>query len=431
MSKEIRTIKVEYLARVEGEGALWVKIRGDRVEEAQVRIFEPPRFFEAFLRGRHFSEAPDFTARICGICPVAYQMSSCQAMEDALGLTVPEPLRKLRRLLYLAEWLASHALHVFFLHAPDFLGYQDALQMSRDHGEMVKLGLKLKKAGNTLFALIGGREVHPVNVRVGGFYRVPAREELASLKDSLAWGREAALKTVRWTKDFPFPDLEPDYEFVALSHPEEYAILTGRLRSSRDLEIPVTAYEAHFEEIQAPYSHALQSRQKGGASYLVGPLARFNLNFAQLSPLAQEAAREAGVTPVCRNPFKSIVVRALEMVQATDEALNLIETYEPPSEPAVPAQPRAGVGCGLTEAPRGSLYHRYRLNEEGLIEEAKIVPPTSQNQKSMEQDLVQFAARNLNLPDEELTLRLEQVLRNYDPCISCATHTLRVKVVRD
>lgn len=179
------TIKVNYLARVEGEGGLYVKIKDNAVSEVKLKIFEPPRFFEAFLRGRHFSEAPDLTSRICGICPVAYQMSAVHALEDAFGLTVSGPLRALRRLIYCGEWLESHALHVFMLHAPDFLGYADALRMAQDHPEMVKLGLKLKKVGNDLVTFLGGREIHPINVRVGGFYRVPAKQELATLKERL------------------------------------------------------------------------------------------------------------------------------------------------------------------------------------------------------------------------------------------------------
>jgi sulfhydrogenase subunit alpha len=430
MTQETRTIKVDYVARVEGEGTLFLKIKGGRVERAEVRIFEPPRFFEAFLRGRRFSEAPDFTARICGICPVAYQMSSVQAMEDAFGAEVPPSLVSLRRLLYLGEWLASHALHVFFLHAPDFLGYQDALQMARDHVDLVKMGLALKKAGNALFACLGGREVHPVNVRVGGFYRVPTPRELAPVLEQLKGVRDAAIKTVRWTATLPFPDFEPDYEFVALSHPDEYAITRGRLRSNRGLDIPVEAYEDHFVEVQAPYSHALQSERRGGGAYFVGPLARFNLNFDQLLPIAQAEARQAGVTPPCCNPFQSIVVRAVEMLHAVEEALGLIEAYDMPATPAVPLKVRAGIGQGITEAPRGILYHRYRLDSEGLIQEAQIVPPTSQNQQSMEADLAQFAGRYLDLSDEDLTWRLEQALRNYDPCISCATHCLQLRVER-
>jgi sulfhydrogenase subunit alpha len=430
MQTETRTIKVDYLARVEGEGSIFLKIKGDQVERAEVRIFEPPRFFEAFLRGRRYSEAPDITARICGICPVAYQTSAVQAMEDLMGLNIPASLVKLRRLLYIGEWLSSHALHVFFLHAPDFLGYQDAIQMARDHGDTVKMGLELKKAGNALFACIGGREVHPVNVRVGGFYRAPMKKELSVLLEQLKKSREAAIQTVRWTATLPFPDFEPEYEFVALSHPEEYAITRGRLKSSRGLDVPISAYEDNFAEEQAPYSHALQSVRQGGGAYFVGPLARFNLNFEQLSDLAQTEARNAGLTPMVKNPFKSIIVRSVEMLHVVDEAVTLIEAYEEPEEAAVPAQIKAGRGCGISEAPRGILYHRYRIDDQGLIQEAQIIPPTSQNQKTIENDLAQFAGRFLDLPDEDLTWRLEQAVRNYDPCISCATHCLKVRVER-
>ena len=430
MGTKNRTIKVDYMARVEGEGRLFLKIKGDRVERAEVQIFEPPRFFEAFLRGRSFREAPDFTARICGICPVAYQSSAVQAMEEVLGVEIPEPIAKLRRLLYFGEWLSSHALHVFFLHAPDFLGYQDAIAMARDHGDMVKLGLGLKKAGNALFACLGGREIHPVNVKVGGFYRVPTKQEVAPLLEQFKQARDAAVQTVRWTGTLPFPDFEPEYEFVALSHPEEYAIIRGRLKSNRGLDIPVAAYEDHFTEEQAPYTHALQSVHKGAGAYFVGPLARVNLNFDQLNPPVQAEAKDAGLTPECRNPFKSIIARSVEMLQAAEEAVGLLETYEMPDAPAAPLEIKAGVGHGITEAPRGILYHRYRIDDQGLIQEAQIVPPTSQNQKSMEADLAQFAGRHLDLPDEELTWRLEQTIRNYDPCISCATHCLKVRVER-
>jgi coenzyme F420-reducing hydrogenase alpha subunit len=425
-----KTIKVPYLARVEGEGGLQIKIKGGRVEEVKLQIFEPPRFFEAFLRGRDFTEAPDLTSRVCGICPVAYQMSAVHAMEDALGLEVTGPLRALRRLLYCGEWIESHILHIFMLHAPDFLGYPDAIRMARDHPAMVKLGLRLKKAGNTLVSFLGGREIHPINVRVGGFYQVPARPELAALTDELKWARDAALETVRWTAGFDFPDFEPDYEFVALRHDLEYPLNEGRLVSSKGLDINVKEYESHFKETQAPYSHALQSTRVGQGPYLVGPLARYNLNFDRLPPLARDAARDAGLGPVCRNPFKSIVIRGVEVLFAVEEALGIIDAYEMPGEPAVPLEPRAAAGCGCTEAPRGILYHRYELDEQGLIVKAKLVPPTAQNQKMMESDLQGFVGRYLDLPDDQLTWQCEQLIRNYDPCISCATHFLRVDIDR-
>jgi coenzyme F420-reducing hydrogenase alpha subunit len=427
---DTRTIKVDYLARVEGEGALYVKVRGDRVEDVKLRIFEPPRFFEAFLRGRSYAEVPDITARICGICPVAYQMSSVHAMEDAFGVRVDGQLRELRRLLYCGEWIESHTLHVYMLHAPDFLGYQDAIRMAKDHAEAVNRGLQLKRVGNDIVRVVGGREIHPVNVRVGGFYRAPTRREFEPLAERLRWARDAALETVRWTATLPFPDFEQDYEFVALSHPDEYPFNEGRLVSNKGLDVAVRDYDDHFVEEHVAHSNALHSRLRERGEYLMGPLARYSLNFDRLSPVAREAAREAGLGPECRNPFKSIVVRAVEILYACDEALRIVEQYEPPARPAVEIAPREATGYACTEAPRGTLYHRYSVAADGSILEAKIVPPTSQNQKTIEKDLLDFVPRHLDLSHEELTLRCEQAVRNYDPCISCATHFLRLEVDR-
>jgi coenzyme F420-reducing hydrogenase alpha subunit len=426
-----KTIQVDYLARVEGEGGLHVKITGDAVTDVKLRIFEPPRFFEALLRGRAYSEAPDITARICGICPVAYQMSSVHAMEDAFGVRVEGQLRALRRLLYCGEWIESHVLHIYMLHAPDFLGYQDAIQLAKDYPEVVRRGLALKKAGNDLMSVIGGREVHPINVHVGGFYRVPTRQELADITERLRWARDAALETVRLVATFPFPRFEQDYEFVALQHPDEYPLNEGRIVSNKGLDIAVREYEDHFAEEHVAHSNALQSALKARGAYLAGPLARYNLNFDRLSPLAQEAAREAGLGRVCRNPFQSIIVRAVETVYACDEALRILDAYERPATPAVPVTLRAGIGYGCTEAPRGLLYHRYEIDERGLIVNAKIVPPTSQNQKMIELDLARFVREHMDLDPEELCWRCEQAVRNYDPCISCATHFLKLTVERD
>jgi len=425
-----KTIKVDYLARVEGEGALYIKIRGDKITDVKFKIFEPPRFFEAFLRGRMYSEAPDITARICGICPIAYQMSALHAMENAFGVHVDGQLRALRRLVYCGEWIESHVLHVFMLHAPDFLGYPDAIRMAQDHPEMVKRALQLKKAGNAIVAFIGGREVHPVNVRVGGFYRVPSKLELAQLAEQLKWGRDAAQETVRWVAQLPFPDFEQDYEFVALRHPAEYPFNEGRLVSNKGLDIAVREYDDHFVEEHVAYSNALHSILKDHGAYFVGPLARYNLNFDRLSPLAQEAARAAGLGPTCRNPFQSIIVRSVEVLYAFDEALRIIEQYEMPAQPALELRPRASVGYAITEAPRGILYHRYRLDDEGLILDAKIIPPTSQNQKTIENDLRHYVEQALHLPEEQLTWQCEQAIRNYDPCISCATHFLKLHIER-
>ena len=426
-----RTIDVDYLARVEGEGAIHVKVKGNKVTDVQLKIFEPPRFFEAFLRGRNFTEAPDITARICGICPIAYQMSAAHAMEDALGVKVEGQLRALRRLVYCGEWIESHALHVYLLHAPDFLGYQDAIQMAKDYPKEVQRALELKKIGNELVTLLGGREIHPINVKVGGFYKVPTKRQLASIVERLKWARDAAVETTRLVGTFRFPKFEQDYEFVALRHPDEYPFNEGHVASNKGLDIPVRDYENHFFEEHMPYSSTLHSVYKDHGPYFVGPLARYNLNFDRLTPLAQKAARSAGLAPECRNPFKSIIVRSVETVYACEEALRIIDQYEMPEKPAVEVKPHASRGCGCTEAPRGILYHRYRIDDNGTILDAKIVPPTAQNQRIIESDLREFVSKNLKLTQEKLTWQCEQAVRNYDPCISCSTHSLKLTIERE
>jgi coenzyme F420-reducing hydrogenase alpha subunit len=425
-----RTIKVDYLTRVEGEGALHLKVRNGEVAECNLKIFEPPRFFEAFLRGRDFREAPDITARICGICPVAYQMSAVHAMESICGVTVDGPLRELRRLIYCGEWIESHVLHVGMLHAPDFLGYPDAIAMAKDEPDMVNLVLDLKKAGNEIVAFLGGREIHPINVRVGGFYKVPRKRELAALGDRVRQAREQTIRLVRWVSEFDFPEFERDYEFVALSHPDEYPFNEGRLVSNRGLDIVIDEYDRSFIEEQVPHSTALHAVRSGSGAYLCGPLARYNLNFERLPEVARGNALAAGIRPPVNNPFKSIIVRAVEVLFACEEAIRIIDSYEEPDRPSVPCEPRAGSGVGCTEAPRGICFHRYRIDRDGTILDAKIVPPTSQNQKSIEDDLREFVPPRLDLDQEQLTWQCEQVIRNYDPCISCSVHFLDLSLDR-
>lgn len=430
------SVSVPALARVEGEGGLEIVVRDGQVRQARLDIYEPPRFFEALLRGRRYTEPPDITARICGICPVAYQMSACAAIEDACGADIPAPIRALRRLLYCGEWIESHALHIYLLHAPDFLGYESGLDMARDRPDLLQRGLRLKRAGNRLMEVIGGRSVHPVNVRVGGFYRAPDPRDLRDLAGQLEQARQDALDTVRWVAGFSFPDFGRDYQFVSLRDPAGYPVTGGRLISSRGLDIGPGDYDAHFEELHVPHSTALHSvlRAAGpgrpGGTYLVGPMARYGLNSGRLPAPVAEAARAAGLGTTCANPFRSIIVRAVEILYACDEALRLIGEYEPPDPPWAEVPPREATGYGWTEAPRGLLYHRYRITAGGTIADAKIVPPTSQNQRAIEDDLRTFAAARLSLPHDRLTWECEQTVRSYDPCISCAAHFLDVRVLR-
>jgi len=431
MKERSRTIRVGTLARVEGSGALTIRLKGKQATAVELNIFEPPRFFEALLRGRSHMEVPDITSRICGICPVAYQMSSCHAIEDALGIRVDGALRALRRLLYCGEWIESHSLHAFMLHAPDFLGYPDAVAMAKDHPEAVKRGLRIKKTGNAIMTILGGREIHPVNVRVGGFYRAPTRAELRALLPEIEWALGAIGESLAWASRFSFPDFERDYEFVALRHRGEYPFTEGRIVSSRGLDVTAREFDAQCVEEQVPYSTALHARLRDRGAYLCGPLARFNLNFDRLGDVAREAALSAGLEARCRNPFKSILVRLVEILQALDEARRIIESYTPPEQPFVVVKARAATGYGATEAPRGMLFHRYTIDGDGLIADARIVPPTSQNQKTMEEDLFAMASVLADLPLSEATWRAEQAVRNYDPCISCSTHFLDCRIERE
>jgi coenzyme F420-reducing hydrogenase alpha subunit len=425
------TIKVNYLTRVEGEGGLYVRIENAHVREVKLDIFEPPRLFEAFLRGRYFQEVPDITARICGICPVAYQMSAVHALEAALGVTPGPEIRRLRRLLYCAEWIESHALHIYLLQAPDFLDCESAVALARSHPQEVERGLRLKKIGNRLLEILGGRATHPVSVCVGGFYKAPRRKALEQLRGELLWGLEAAQETVKWVSTFSFPDFTPDYEFVSVSHPEEYPMNERRLVSSAGLDIDPVEFERVFLEEHVAHSTALHSaRADRQTSYLVGPLARVNLNFAKLAPQARAAARACGVAWPCRNPFMGIVARAVELVHAYEEALSILETYQEPSASRVEFKVRAGEGCAATEAPRGTLYHRYRMNDQGLIEAAKIVPPTSQNLRRMEDDLRALLPGILNRSEAAIAQACENLIRSYDPCISCSTHFLKLRLER-
>lgn len=427
-----RTFEVKALSRVEGEGALYIKLVGDEVEHVELNIYEPPRFYEGFLRGREVREVPDIVARICGICPVAYQMSACHALEKALDIEVTPAIRTLRRLLYCGEWIESHALHIYLLHAPDFLGYESGISLAADHKEVVERGLRMKKIGNELLEILGGRAIHPINVTVGGFYRAPSKDKLKALLSDLEWGLGASIETLDLVSSFDFPTWDDKYELVSLQHPGEYPLNHGQVVTSGGLRIEIEDYEQHFQERHMPQSTALHSvllpEEK---SYLVGPLARVNLCFYQLPTTARDHAERCGIDWPSHNNFHSIVARAIELIAAFEEAIEIVRAYqaEPsPSRMEVKLQP--GVGCHATEAPRGLLYHRFEIGEDHLIAEAKIVPPTSQNLGQIEDDLRHYVPQVTHLDDEAATRKCEHLIRNYDPCISCATHFLTLTIDR-
>ncbi|HEX8991635.1 MAG TPA: Ni/Fe hydrogenase subunit alpha [Anaerolineales bacterium] len=424
----MKNIQVPALARVEGEGGLFIGLQDGKAVEIRLDIYEPPRFFEGFLHGRFLQEVPDITARICGICPVAYQMSSAIALEKAVGITVSQDARSLRRLMYCGEYIESHALHIYLLQAPDLFGKESAFELAALAPDVVRNALRLKKIGNQILSAIGGRSVHPVNVCVGGFYSWPDAAALRALLPELRWGLQAAIECVNWSITLNYPELEVDYEFVALHHPNEYGVIDGEVWSSKGRRLSVSEYEKGYIEQHVERSNALHSRTIDGHTYLVGPLARLSLNHEQLLPEAQKALDAAKLKLPIRNPYKSLIARAVELVQFFEEAIHLVESYDPRGAAHVEFELREGEGAGATEAPRGLLYHRYKVDASGLVQFAKITPPTAQNLPRIEADLFAMVPTLTSMPEAEATRTAEHLVRAYDPCISCATHFLKLKV---
>jgi coenzyme F420-reducing hydrogenase alpha subunit len=427
-----RSVEVPIIARVEGEGALHVRVEDDVITRLELEIYEPPRFFESFLRGRPYSDVPDIVPRICGICPVAYQMSAVHGLERLFGVEVPEGTHELRRILYCAEWIESHMLHVHLLAAPDFLGFDSAIEMAQNGFKAeVERGLRLKRLGNELLAAVGGREIHPVSPVVGGFSRAATAKELrrfiGPLEDALA----EILDVADWVAPIEMPEFPREAELVSMVNPAEYPMNVGTVASTRGRAWDAETYEDVTTEIHVEHSNALHSVfVDTDTEYFVGPLARINLNADTLTPVAREAAARAGLSLPTPDPFRSMAARVAETALAYETALELIRAYEPPDPPHAEVTPRAGRAMWTTEAPRGTIYHRYDVAEDGTILEAKIVPPTSQNLRHMERDLREFLPGVLDRPDDELTRLAEMVVRNYDPCISCATHFLTLDIER-
>jgi len=423
-------IHVPVLARVEGEGALDLRIEDGDIKALRLRIFEPPRFFEKFLEGRSYTEIPDMVARICGICPVAYQVTAAQALEQLFGVELDPWARAMRRVFYCGEWIQSHSLHIHLLAAPDFFGCDNAIELARIAPDEVRRGLRIQGLGNELIDLFGARSVHPVGVRVGGFHSAPAPARIREMQDKLRAALPEAEALVRWAARIRMPQDDQAFVSVAMRSPDGYAIEAGDIAASDGLLIGADAFDGHFAERHEPHSTALFSHYRG-QPYLVGPLARLNLNHDRLPEGVKRLLAECGLELPSRNLFHSLLARAVEILLALHEAQRLLDAYRVPDSPWVPVTPRAGVAVGCTEAPRGLLWHRYEMDEDGRVVNARIVPPTSQNQARIEEDLrLSLLNFGLDQPDDALRLHCEKVIRNYDPCISCATHFLRLNAER-
>lgn len=430
MNDQNTTINIPVIARVEGEGALDLQIRDGKIYQLQLKIYEPPRLFEKFLIGREPNEVVDAVARICGICPVAYQMSSVHAFESIFAMKPDNWVRQMRRLFYCGEWMESHGIHVHMLAAPDFLGYDSVLTMAKDYPEVVKRGMRLHALGMELMSLLGKRSVHPVGACVGGFYAAPSMREVKRILECFKANLSLAQDLVTWALSLPFPDEKQDFISVSLQHPHEYPMNEGVIVSDHGLNIQIHEFEQHFKESQVPYSNALHCRLHD-RSYLVGPLARVNLNYDKLPTQITQLIEKSNIHFPSQNMFHSIVARCIEIYYSMLEAICIMQDYNLPEKAALSMTPKAGIGFGCTEAPRGLLWHQYETDEAGLVTFSKIVPPTSQNQARIEENLIWQLSREIpHATNAQLREHSEKIIRNYDPCISCSTHFLKIKVDR-
>jgi len=428
MNKD-REIEVGYIARVEGQGSLEIRVSSGKIEELRFDIFEPPKFFEAFLVGRHCSEVHELTSRICGICPVPHQITALRAVENALGIHVSEQTKDLRKLMNYGCHIQSHILNLYFLAAPDYLGYESIFPMVKGHLATVKRALRLKKLGNDMIELIGARAIHPTSAVVSGFTKIPEKEEMELMRKRLVEAKQDAHDTVDFVSSWKMPDFSRKSEHVALSTSREFAINEGLLVSTEGMRIEEDKYREYIRESQVDYSWAKHSRIVGRGSFLVGPLARVNLNWDRLSHDAKKLAMEISFEVPNFNPFMAHLARALEVVNAIDDCIKIIDRVSLREEDRS-YEVRSGTGFAVTEAPRGILYHSYEIGSDGCVKKADIVTPTAQNARNIENDLRELVPSMADLTDEEATLRCEMLVRAYDPCISCSVHYVNLDRVR-
>lgn len=438
MSKNL-SVNVEFLTRVEGHGHIVVDMKEGKLKTCELKIVEAPRFFESMVRGRSVFELQHIVSRICGICSCGHNLASIQAAEDAIGFTPSQQTMKLRKILINLENLDSHILHIYMLAAPDMVGKKSALAMMQTHGDAVRRALRMKKACNDACAVLVGRHVHPISSTVGGFAKIPSEADLLEMKKHLSQIKQDLLPTLELAKTFVFPDFERETEYVALSDGNEYSLLSGRITSTDGVSIDKANYKSVTNEFLVKHStakHAKLSRE----SYMVGALARFNINYDKLHSLAKYAADELGLKPICYNPFMNTAAQIVECFHFTEDALDIIDdllkTGTDRSEAVLVGlnenaviDVRPGVGVGAVEVPRGLLYHCYSVDEKGNVTAADCVIPTGQNLENIELDMRQLAQTACEKTKEDATMLFEMLVRAYDPCISCSTHVLEVDFV--
>ncbi len=423
-------LHLKHITRVEGHGNVVINIKKGRIEELRLDIVESPRFFEAMVLGRSWDEVAHITSRICGICAVTHTTTSLKAIEAAMGVTPSEQTIRLRKLMLHGEYIQSHILHLYFLAAPDFFGAKSIFGMLPNHKEVVARGMRLKKMANELCALIGGRHVHPCSMVVGGFTAIPEADKLVYFRERLVGARPDMEATVELFKRLKSPDFQREVEYISITHPEEYALYGGDIKSSLNGTTPPSNYLDRVKEYIVPHSTAKHARSIG-ETYRVGALARVHNNYEKLHPKAKQAAEYLGVRPPCHNPFMNNQAQVVESVHCLEDSIRIIDELlkDGLKEEKLEPKPREGRGVGVTEAPRGTLFHEHRLDSKGTVTYGNYIIPTAQNLANIEKDLWKLVPEILDKPKEEITLTVEMLVRSYDPCISCASHLMEVEFV--
>jgi sulfhydrogenase subunit alpha len=417
--KEKEKIKVDYIARVEGEASIVVELDG--APEIKLKIFEPPRFFEGFLAGRKYDEVGDIVSRICGICPVSHMTTAIQAVENAMGVSISEQTQVLRKLICISQVVASHLIHLYMLAMPDYYGYPGIVDMRGDFNKQIGDLMKMKEVMNELTGLIGGRALHPVTHVPGGFTAIPSNEAFVSVLKKLKGIRPLATKVAEEVWRFDVPDFHCDSEYAALDDDGEYAVNKGRIISTKGLDIAVEDYYQTFEEAQVDYAFAKKSTIRKRSSFMVGALARLNNKFDKLHDRTKTLVEQIGLKIPSDNPFHNNLAQSLEVVDGIERCIQLIESVHLQDED-FRIYVKEGAGGSVTEAPRGLLFHWYKINRKGIVEQANIVTPTSHNFQNIENDLNKLVSQNKGKERNEIRLLCEQLVRAYDPCFSCSVH---------
>ena len=425
-------VEVAPLSRVEGHGDLIINVKNKKIEKLIFRIPESPRFFEAMLVGRKYDEPSHITSRICGICSVAHTCASIKATEKALDVKPSDQTIKLRKLIYHHENVQSNVLHVYFLAAPDFFGVGSIIPLVETYPEVVNIALRTKKMANDIVRIIGGRAVHPIRTVIGGFTKLPTEEEMIKMKEILQASYPDLEKSLEILRTLKIPEFERKTEYISISDTSDYALYDGNIKSTDGWEIDDQDYLDKMKEKVVKYSTAKHCWANGNV-FMVGALARFNNNYQKLTGNAKKYAEDLGLVAPCHNTFMNNIAQFVEIVHSIDDSIRLIDKIleEGLDEDKAMAEikPKAGRGVGVVEAPRGLLIHDYTYNDKGRVEKANLIIPTGMNYANIEKDMHALVPSIIDKSEDEIRLTCEMLIRAYDPCISCSTHFLKVKLI--